>query len=380
MTITFFTNYIHHHQTPLADELFKHLGHDYKYVAMEKLPDSFVRGGYDPTIERSYLIKAYESEASMNEAKRLMLDSDVVIGLAGPKGYSDIRQKQNKITFNYSERWIKRSFIHAIDPRVLYRIYKSYFRYRNKRSYMLCASAFAAKDASYYFCYPNKRYKWGYFPKIEKNNNLSTTKRSGDPLKIMWCSRFIEWKHPELPVKLAEKLKAENINAIINMYGNGILYEKISHLIKRLDVTDMVSLKGNLPNEQIIQQMQNHDVFLFTSDKGEGWGAVLNESMSQGCAVVASDSIGAAPFLIEDGKNGLLFETLDINSMFNKIKLLRNAEFRKKLSSNAILTMQEVWNPQVAAERIIRLSERLLAGLDTDYMDGPCSKAYPFKK
>lgn len=49
----------------------------------------------------------------------------------------------------------------------------------------------------------------------------------------MWCSRFIEWKHPELPVKLAEKLKAENINAIINMYGNGILYyEKFATLLK----------------------------------------------------------------------------------------------------------------------------------------------------
>lgn len=78
--------------------------------------------------------------------------------------------------------------------------------------------------------------------------------------------------------------------------------------------------------------------------------------------------------------NGLLFETLDINSMFNKIKLLRNAEFRKMLSSNAIHTMQEVWNPQVAAERIIRLSERLLAGLDTDYIDGPLFKSISIQK
>jgi glycosyltransferase involved in cell wall biosynthesis len=378
MTITFFTNYVHHHQIPLADEMFNRIGDNYKYVAMEKLPDSFVKGGYDPMIERSYIIRAYESEIAMKKAQNLMLESDVVIGIAGPKGYSEKRQDLNKITFNYSERWIKRSFIHAIDPRVLYRIYKSFFKYRNKRSYMLCASAFAAKDANLYFCYPNKCYKWGYFPKVE--SPLKKKHDDTSEIKIMWCSRFIDWKHPELPVKLAARLKRDNVNFAIDMYGDGVLHDNIQRLIKTLGVDDVVRLKGNLPNEDILQQMRNHEIFLFTSDKGEGWGAVLNESMSQGCAVVASDMIGAAPFLIEDGRNGLLFKSEDVDSLYVQVKRLFDDDaLRITLSENAIRTMQDVWNPKVAAERFLHLVDRMLQNKDTDFVDGPCSKAYPYK-
>lgn len=374
MTLTFFTNYVHHHQIPLADEFFKHLGDNYKYVAMEQLPDSFINGGYDPTIERPYIVRAYESESKMEEAKCLMLESDIVIGLAGPKGFAELRQNQNKITFNYSERWIKQSFFHAIDPRVLYRIYKLYFKYRNNRSYMLCASAFAAQDARYYFCYPQKCYKWGYFPKVDPKTLHEGKKIRSGHIKIMWCSRFIDWKHPELPVKLAKKLKDDNINFSINMYGSGALKDRINRLIYELGVDDVVFLKGNLPNEQILQEMRNNEIFLFTSDKGEGWGAVLNEAMSQGCAVVASDLIGAAPFLIEDGKNGLLFKSESLNSLYKKVKLLLDEDYRTMISTNAVLTMQNLWNPQIAAERFIHLSDRMLRGLDTDYIDGPCSK------
>lgn len=158
------------------------------------------------------------------------------------------------------------------------------------------------------------------------------------------------------------------------MYGSGALKDRINRLIYKLGVDDVVFLKGNLPNEQILQEMRNNEIFLFTSDKGEGWGAVLNEAMSQGCAVVASDLIGAAPFLIEDGKNGLLFKSESLNSLYKKVKLLLDEDYRTMISTNAVLTMQNLWNPQIAAERFIHLSDRMLRGLDTDYIDGPCSK------
>ena len=374
MTLTFFTNYIHHHQIPLADEFFKHLGHDYRYVAMEKLPESFVKGGYDPTIERPYIIKAYESDLDMRKAKDLMLESDIVIGLNGPKGYSTIRQKQNKITFNYSERWRKRSLLHSLDPRVIFRIYKSYFKFRNNRSYMLCASAFAANDANFYFCYPNKCYKWGYFPKVVRKTKKTNSPTDGS-IKIMWCSRFIDLKHPELPVLMAEKLKEKGIKFELNMFGGGDLFPKIRNLVNNLRLNDVVFLKGNLPNDDILKEMGGHDIFLFTSDKGEGWGAVLGEAMSQGCAVVASDLIGAAPYLIQDNINGLLFKSEDLESLYEKVLILLDKELRIKIANNAIKTMQSVWSPEIAAERFIRLSERLMLGLDTDFTEGPCSKA-----
>jgi len=78
-----------------------------------------------------------------------------------------------------------------------------------------------------------------------------------------------------------------------------------TNLIDKLEVGRYVSLLGNLPNEEVLQMMRESHIFIFTSDRGEGWGVVLSEAMANGCTVVASNKIGAAPFLVKHKKNVL---------------------------------------------------------------------------
>lgn len=384
MTLTFFTNYIHHHQIPLADAFYQHLGTDYHFVAMEELPDWLIKGGYDPTIDRPYIIRAYKSSEAMYTAKRLMLESDVVIHAYGPRYELIERKKRNLLTFEYSERWNKRGGPYLFDPRKLLNIYHNHFVFRKSNVYMLCASAFTANDVRFYCCYKNKCFKWGYFPKTENLNADSLAKLRAENLKcepkIMWCARFLDWKHPELPIKLAARLKAKGYKFHINMFGSGVELEPTKLLAKKLGVEDVVSFCGNQPNKGILQQMQEHSIFLFTSDKGEGWGAVLNESMSNGCAVIASNMIGSVPFLIKDGVNGLIFKSGNIDSLAAKCEfLLNNPDKRIKFGKNAISTMTIEWSPQIAAQRFIILAESLLNGTFVEFKEGPCSKAFPYK-
>mgnify|MGYP000103783301 CR=1 FL=1 len=383
MTLTFFTNYIHHHQIPLADAFYQQLGTDYRFVAMEELPDWLIKGGYDPTIDRPYIIRAYESSEAMSVAKRLMLESDIVIHAYGPRFELIERKKSNLLTFEYSERWNKRGGLYLFDPRKLFNIFHNHFVFRKSKVYMLCASAFTANDVRFYNCYKNKCLKWGYFSKTEDLNADSLAKLRPENLKcepkIMWCARFLGWKHPELPIKLAAKLKAKDYKFHINMFGSGEELEPTKLLAKKLGVEDVISFCGNLPNEDILRQMREHAIFLFTSDKGEGWGAVLNESMSNGCAVVASDMIGSVPFLIKDGVNGLIFKSGNIDSLVATCEfLLNNPDKRIKIGKNAISTMTIEWSPQNAAQRFVILAESLLRGSFAEFKEGPCSKAYPY--
>lgn len=53
--------------------------------------------------------------------------------------------------------------------------------------------------------------------------------------------------------------------------------------------------------------MRESHIFIFTSDRGEGWGVVLSEAMANGCTVVASNKIGAAPFLVKHKKMACYF-------------------------------------------------------------------------
>ena len=124
--------------------------------------------------------------------------------------------------------------------------------------------------------------------------------------------------------------------------------------------------------------MEQTNIYLFTSDRNEGWGAVLNESMNSGCAVVASHAIGSAPFLVKNGKNGLIYESGSIEMLCAKVKeLLDEPEEQKRLGMAAYGTITGEWNAEVAAKRVIELSRSILNGEMCPglFTEGPCSRA-----
>jgi len=105
---------------------------------------------------------------------------------------------------------------------------------------------------------------------------------------------------------------------------------------------------------------------------------VLNEAMNSGCAVVASHAIGSVPFLMKDGENGLIYESGNVDMLYEKVKyLLDKPEEQIRLGTAAYHTIADLWNAEVAAERFVELSKHILAGEKHPdlYKDGPCSKA-----
>jgi glycosyltransferase involved in cell wall biosynthesis len=378
MTLTFVTNLVHHHQLPVADEFYRLLGDNYHYIATDPLPDWLIKGGYDPTLDRPYIIRTYQSEEAMSEARKLIDESDVVIHGHAPMEWAKKRKSKGMVTFHAMERPYREELSRYKHFKSILANYKNYGRF--KRTYMLCASAFTATDFASTYCLKNKCFKWGYMTAVDcsfdfKSSNIDVSSSLGTPL--MWCARFLDWKHPELPVQLAARLKEKGYKFHIDMFGSGEEFEKIKALIDQLNVTDSVTLCGNRPNKEIIAEMRKHSIFLFTSDQHEGWGAVLNESMSNGCVPVASDNIGSVPYLIKDGVNGFKFKSCDIDSLEEKVLyLLDNRDLRDKLSKEAITTMREEWSPRNAAENFMVLAQFALEGKLKEYnlMDGPGSR------
>ncbi len=384
MKIAFFTNFINHHQVHVADELYHSEGVEYTFVATEPLPDSFKKAGYPDYSTRPYLLNAYESAEKKQEALQLALYADVVIIGSASEEYVTKRIQLGKLTFRYSERWFKSRPWYLSGPRAWVSYYKNHIRYKNKPLYMLAASAYTANDVYAIGAYKNKVFKWGYFTTVESGKKVEAPNLGASTLEstpLMWCARFLKLKHPELPVQLAKKLKEDGYTFTIDMFGSGVEFENTRELIKQLQVEDVVHLRGNLPNKEILQQMQSHEIFLFTSDQNEGWGAVLNEAMSSGCAVVSSNRIGSTPFLIDDGRNGLIFESKNIDSLYYQVKrLIDDSNLRNQLSREAVRTMQDVWSPQNAAKQLLNLIKALQNSDEQSIpLDGPCSRAFPFK-
>lgn len=377
--IAFFSNFLNHHQALLSDELYLLSNKAYTFVALCEMPESFKKTGYPDFSDRPYLLKAHESPQKMQKAHELALCADVALFGAASLAFEVERAKAGKLSFEVGERWLKRGWINLFSPRLLKNQWYYHTVFYNKPVYRLCSSAYAAKDVQRLCTFKNRCYKWGYFTKVDEGFDVEASKldaSSSEITPIMWCARFLNWKHPELPVQLAYLLKQKGYNFVIDMYGSGVEFERVKAMIKKIGVEDCVKLCGNLPNEEILKEMRKHDIFLFTSDRNEGWGAVLNEAMSNGCAVVASHEIGSVPYLIKNGVNGFEFKSKDIDSLTEQVEfLLNNPIERRIIAKNAYYTMRYVWSPYNAAKNLLSLVDCLKNGKDSDIAEGPCSKA-----
>ena len=149
-------------------------------------------------------------------------------------------------------------------------------------------------------------------------------------------------------------------------------------LAKELGVSEQVHLLGTMTPEQVREEMEKHQLFLFTSDQNEGWGAVLNEAMNSGCAVVASDAVGSVPYLLCHGQNGIVYHSGDVEALSAKVQLLLSDPKKcRTLGVKAYETMIQSWNAEIAAQRLTELTRQLLDGTKSLklYDAGPCSKA-----
>ena len=380
ITVVFFSNVINHHQALLADELYNTEGVDYHFVETVSMPYQFKINGYADYSYKPYIVKAWEDKEQNNYALHLALTADVAL-FCGQEvlWFAAKRASTNKLSFEVSERWLKKGLINLLSPRLIKNKFYYFSRFRKHNFYKLCSSAFTARDEYFMHSYKNRCYKWGYFTKTtlgEEFFSRSPVPQKGG-LSFMWCARMIDWKHPEMPILLMAQLKKRGYVAKLDMFGSGPLEEKIAKLIQKYQISDCVKLCGNKPNDEILTEMRRHDVFLFTSDQNEGWGAVANESMSNGCVLVASDMIGSVPYLINDGINGLIFKSNNMGDLFNKVEwLYQHVDKIPNISNKARQTINTMWSPEIAAANLIVLVRALLKGEECQITDGPCSKAF----
>lgn len=374
MTIVFISNFINHYMAPLVEELNKIDGCEAFFIETVKLPDSLRKGGFHDFTNKPYLIKAWQDKALEKEMKRMALEADILILGSGFKMLELRRLMHGKLTFEMSERPLKKGLFNIFSPTIFKTQLFYHLFFYNKPLYMLCLSAFTAYDEHRLHAFKNRCYKFGYFPRIPdcQIEDVVGAKPQGK-IKIIWCARFIKWKHPEMAVLLAERLAQDGYDFEINMIGSGVLHENIRKMIGNKHLSNYVHLLGNYPNEEVLKMMSQHHIFLFTSDKNEGWGVVLNEAMGQGCCPVASDEIGSVPFLLKDGGNGKVYRSNSLDSLYEKVRsLFESPQSINEMALAAYKTVWEIWNPQNAARCLFSLCEDVE---NKAIVDGPCSIA-----
>lgn len=377
-TFVFYSNFLNHHQLPFCNEMVKKLGKGFSFVSTEPIHEERLKMGYaDINKEYPFVVRSYENDDQLKKAIRLGEESDVVIIGSAPEYFVKKRIIENKLTFRYSERIFKKGRWRIIHPIIIKNLILKHTRYYNKRLYMLCASAYTEGDFSMVWAYKNKCYKWGYFPEVKESDiDILIKKKNDSQINILWAGRFLEWKHPEKALHVAKFLREKKINFKLFFIGGGEMDLKLKIMTDKYNLKTSVEFLGYQSPAVVREYMDISDIFLFTSNYQEGWGAVLNEAMNSACAVVCSNAIGSVSYLVKDKVNGLIYKNNDMNDLMNKVLLLaKNKYLREEYGINAYKTIVNLWNANIACDRLLGLSESLLMGnkIYNKYSDGPCS-------
>lgn len=379
MQIVFISNFLTIHQEPLCNALYSMQGVGFKFISTEPLSDGRKAMGWNQKRTMPYEIRTYEEKTDKEFVNRLIENCDILIlGLDNFKEpcFQNRMRKNVGITFMFSERLYKNGIWRVFSPRGLKNKWDIYFKFFNKKFFMLCASAYTAMDYSLTGSFIGRCYKWGYFPPLLQYNIktlISNKKRS-----ILWTGRLLDWKHPESALLIADKLQQSGEDYEMNIIGYGEMMSYMKEKLNEYNLEDNVHLLGAKSPDEVRRYMEQASIFIATSDYHEGWGAVINEAMNSGCAVVANSAMGAAPYLIKDGYNGMLYKNGKIEDAYIAVKmLLNNREKCNELGVNAYNTIANEWNAETAAKRLYALSKELMGDKKKSnlFSSGICSKA-----
>lgn len=131
---------------------------------------------------------------------------------------------------------------------------------------------------------------------------------------------------------LTRLLKRKNVDSLITAFanyrrqvtidtawdlvicGSGEEEANIRQLINELNITNYVHLPGFIPYQALgdwygLAGALVHPALI------EPWGLVVNEACAAGLPIICSNTVGAASELVQDAKNGLLFEPRNISDI-----------------------------------------------------------------
>ena len=115
--------------------------------------------------------------------------------------------------------------------------------------------------------------------------------------------------------------------------GSEQAVDKMNSLIESNGVEDSVTLLGFCPN--IMEYYDRAAIFAFTS-RCDGFGMVLIEAMSRGCACVACDYLGRQAEIISSEDEGILCAPEDVKGVAMSLeRLMADDSYRQQLQRGA---------------------------------------------
>lgn len=173
-----------------------------------------------------------------------------------------------------------------------------------------------------------------------KPKTASKTIQDKTVFNLVSVGRLIEVKGHEYGIRTIKALIELGFKVNYTIIGNGILIDKLNHLIKTLNLEKHVKLHGPATQETIKQILEQSHLYLMTSVKDsegreETQGVVTAEAQALGLPIAGFDS-GGVKYTVTDATS-ILVEQKNIEDLAKAIIEIVSDEKRyAKMSQNAI--------------------------------------------
>lgn len=128
----------------------------------------------------------------------------------------------------------------------------------------------------------------------------------------------------------------------LDILGRGSQLEELKKYVKKHNLTG-VNFVGQVPNERINEYFSKANIML-SAPKIDNMPISLLEAMNAGLLVISS-RVGGVPFIIDEGKTGLLFESGNVKEMTEKIlwALEHSRETKDMITKAQKMVQQYSW-------------------------------------
>ncbi|MEM3397317.1 MAG: glycosyltransferase family 4 protein [Thermoplasmata archaeon] len=175
---------------------------------------------------------------------------------------------------------------------------------------------------------------------------------------IIFLGRLHIEKSPVHLLHALKKIKRDNVGLVFVGPDDGELVN-LRQVSANFMLEKRVKFIGKVDEEKKYGLLANADLLVLPS-MYEGFGIVLLESWAMSKPVIAS-RVGGVPYIVSDGKDGLLYEWGDIDALAKKIEfLLENDEVRKKMGEAGRKKVEEKYTRTKVVDKIERVYRELL--------------------
>ena len=371
------TNIISHHQLPVARCIADAVGCvSFRFVATQPASAERIRLGWAADDDTEWILKPFESKADEAEFRRWWATSDIVLCGNRDLDAFETRLAAGKLVCYMSERWWKPpiGMARLFHPRFFAMALRFRAMAKSPALHLLAAGPDAASDIRRLTPLRERVWHWGYFPPGSAGKRLP--RRDADPFSVLWAGRMLPWKRVDTLIRAFTLLEETRPGPRLTLVGHGPEEGALRRLVVDCGLGERVTFLPSASAPGVRTLMRNADVYVLPSNAAEGWGAVVNEAMSEGCAVVASEVAGAAKSLIRNGENGRTFRVGDWRELGSILRLLRSdTKQRERIAEAGRRTISDVWSPRVAADRFLSVSEALLTNrMVPEFGSGPMSR------